>query len=311
MKKIIKLLATVLAFCAVITSSVAFAQEFVDMPNNWTTAALKRAVENGLLNGDGDKIMPDDNITRAQMAAIIVRAFGENTPADISKFVDVSADKWYYEEFARAVNMKAFSGSDDTHLDPENFITYQECFTVVSRVFALEEPADYSCLEQFSDYAKIDEWAKPHMAQVVGNGYWTGIDGKLKPKDYITRSEFAVLMDNLVKTYINTPGVYRDLPQGNILIKSEGVIIEGLQTDDLIIIGDGLDEAKNTQINLINLNHTSTIVVRGGHVVITGTINDIFTQGDGVKIDLRKLTNRTGTIYCNDVPKLLLGTVGA
>ena len=47
-----------------------FAQEFSDMPDNWATTALERAVKDGLINGYDGKIMPNDSLTRAQMAAI-------------------------------------------------------------------------------------------------------------------------------------------------------------------------------------------------------------------------------------------------
>ena len=59
---------------------------FTDMPDDWTTSALKNAVKNGLLNGYDGKIMPNDNIKRSEMAAILVRAFGATKEADISSF---------------------------------------------------------------------------------------------------------------------------------------------------------------------------------------------------------------------------------
>jgi hypothetical protein len=48
---------------------------FSDMPNDWSTKALENAVRNGLLNGADGKIMPKENLTRAQMATIINRGF--------------------------------------------------------------------------------------------------------------------------------------------------------------------------------------------------------------------------------------------
>ena len=80
---------------AVSFSASAFAAEFTDMPNNWTTSALENAVKNGLLygeenaDGSGMSIKPDDKITRAQMAAILVRAFGAAETADIGVAADV------------------------------------------------------------------------------------------------------------------------------------------------------------------------------------------------------------------------------
>ncbi|MBQ3037844.1 MAG: S-layer homology domain-containing protein [Clostridia bacterium] len=262
---------------------------FPDMPDNWTTEALKRAVKNGLLNGSDGKILPDDNITRAQMAAIIVRAFGVNKEADISAFPDVSESKWYYSEFAKAVYMKAFGGTDDGKLNPDNFITFSECFTVVTRVFDLGE-SDEKCLDAFSDADEIKEWAKPYLSSVVGNGYWNGVEGELKPNDYITRSEFAVLMDNLIKTYITEPGVYKELEDGNILIKSADVVIEKLESDDIIIIGDGVEG----DVKLIDIVSTGEIIGRGGNIAVTGTVHDVSACTLDTFIDLSNIENRTG-----------------
>lgn len=61
------------------------------MPDNWSTAALKHAVENGLLQGADGKIMPDDKLTRAQLVTIIVRAFGATEKGDIEHYTDVKA----------------------------------------------------------------------------------------------------------------------------------------------------------------------------------------------------------------------------
>ena len=306
MKKIISLILAV-SLCLSMSITSVFAEEniqqFTDMPDNWTTQALKNAVKNGLLNGADGKIMPDDNITRAQMAAIIVRAFGAKTEADLTPFSDVIKDKWYYGEFAKAVGMKVFAGNDDKKMNPDAFITYQECFTVVARLFALPN-ADISCLEKFDDYKNVDEWAKQNMANIVGYGYWNGIDNKLKPKDYITRSEFAVLMDNIIKVYIDEPGVYNEQTDGNILIRSEGVVIDGLKTDDIIIVGDGVEGT----IGLLNLDSTNFIIGRGGRLDVTGKIHNISALNPGVVLDISKITKRTGKFYLKaEKTELILG----
>lgn len=292
MRKLSIMLTAATVAAAFSTPIGAMAQTFSDMPNNWTTQALNNAVKNGLLNGADGKIMPDDNITRAQMAAIIVRAFGASKEADLSSFKDVAKDKWYYSEFAKAVQMKVFGGDDQGNLNPENFITYQECFTVASKLLQLPDK-DTSCLERFGDYYKVDEWAKQNMANIVGYGYWDGIDNMLKPKDYITRSEFAVLMDNLVTTYVNEPGTYKEFPKGNILVRSENVILDGVKSDDLIIVGDGV--TGTTQ--LLNTESTNFIIGRGGTIEVTGVINNISAICENVNLDISKVTRRDGKFY--------------
>ena len=95
------------------TNALALAPEdFSDFPNNWSSAALKSAIENGLLTGSGDKINPSGNLTRAEMAAIVNRAFGATEMASLAGYSDVSAQAWYYSDMAKAVQMGTFQGAD-------------------------------------------------------------------------------------------------------------------------------------------------------------------------------------------------------
>lgn len=306
MKKGFKFLLSAALTGAMLVQTVSFAQEFSDMPDNWTTKALENAVENGLLNGSDGKIMPDDNIKRSEMAAILTRAFGANTEADISDFPDVSKDKWYYSEFAKAVKMGAFSGTDDGKLNPESPITYEECFTVISRLFCLADGNPYdsekykgidnTAYAKYDDADSIADWATAYTALVVGNGYWNGYEGNLKPSGkYITRSEFAVLMDKLIKTYINEPGEYTEFADGNILIRSEGVTLSGYNGDGIIIIGDGVSGAAY----LKNVNMTNEIISRGGTTYASGIINDVSVLNEGTVFDHNEVEKRTGLLFCD------------
>ena len=80
-----------------------FASDFTDMPNNWSTEALKNAVSNGLLKGNDGKIRPTDSLMRSEMATIINRAFNSQKQAAISNFTDVKQSDWFYTEMAKAV----------------------------------------------------------------------------------------------------------------------------------------------------------------------------------------------------------------
>lgn len=264
---------------AVSMSAGVFAESFTDMPSDWRTTALENAVANGLISGMGDgTIAPDANITRAQMAAIIVRALGATEAADISMFADVKADAWYYNELAKAVYMNAFSG-DGENMNPENNITFQECFTVLSRVFGLyyrttDEEA-MAALAAYSDGAEVASWAARYYGSVVKNGYWTGGEKQLlTPTAYITRGEFAVVMDNLVKTYITEPGEVGELPAGNVLVRCSDAVLDGKKIEGDLIIGDGVGANK---VGLNDIEVTGRLVFRG--CATPGMVE--FTNQDG------------------------------
>jgi len=316
MNKILKKIMPAVLITSLAASTVASAATFPDMPNDWTTAALENAVTNGLLGGfDDGTIRPNDNITRAQMATIVVRSFGATESADISIFSDVTSTDWYYDAFSKAVQMKAFNGNDLNQLNPNNPITFQECFKVVACVFGLiadtEEYAadskykndlqmqDLTVLDKFSDGAEVADWAKPYVAAIVSGGYWEGLDGKLTPNAYITRAQFAVLMDNMVKTYITEPGTYTDLGEGNIMIKVSDVIIDGLNTTDNVIISDGVAETEKS-VSFVNSTVNGRLVVRGGGETVSfqGTLKDFVVQNPGiiVSVNITNLYEVTGYV---------------
>lgn len=301
MNKLLKKLAAGFIGAAVAASASAgvFAESFTDMPNDWRTSAIENAVANGLISGMGDgTVAPDANITRAQMAAIIVRALGAKTTADISMFADVSQDAWYYDELAKAVYMNAFSG-DGENMNPENNITFQECFTVLSRVFGLyyrttEEEAS-AALAKYSDGSEVASWAVRYYGSVVKNGYWTGGEKKLlTPAAYITRGEFAVVMDNLVKTYISEPGTFSELPEGNVVVRCSDVVLDGVSVAGDLIVGDGVEANK---ITISDINVTGRLVYRG--CATPGEVE--YEEDDGTiatKISYTDIGNSpTGTVF--------------
>ena len=312
-----KFIPVTLAF-SLLSGTSAFAADFPDMPDDWTTTALENAVENGLLGGFEDgTIRPDNNITRAQMATIVVRSFGATADADISAFTDVKEGDWFYDAFSKAVQMGAFNGNDLNQLNPNNPIKFEECFKVIASVFGLIadtkvypetskfkndiQKQDLTVLDKFSDANEVSEWAKPYVASIVAGGYWDGIDGKLTPRAYITRAQFAVLMDNMVKTYISEPGTYTDLGEGNIMIKSPSVTIENLTTDNNIIISDGVAETEEG-INFTNCTVNGRLVVRGGglNVNYQGFLKNFVVQNQGIKITVQLSNLMTVTGYIID-----------
>lgn len=90
----------------------ASADDFSDFPSDWSAAGLRRAVDNGLLNGANGRIDGAGLLTRAQMAAIINRAFAAKKTADLSGYNDVSADVWYRSDLAAAVAHGHLSGRE-------------------------------------------------------------------------------------------------------------------------------------------------------------------------------------------------------
>ncbi|MFA7660969.1 MAG: S-layer homology domain-containing protein, partial [Anaerovoracaceae bacterium] len=255
-----KVLAIVLSLALVLGSvGMAFGETsessaFADMPDNWSTAALNKAVENKLLSGyeEGEEklIKADNPLTRAEMAAVVNRAFASATEGDISKVTDVAASAWYAKDMAKAVKMGTFAL--DTKMRPGDKITRQEAFAVLARAFKLTgTDAAFKALDKFSDKADIATWALKDLDGLAAAGYVQGSGGKLNPTANITRAEFAVVMDNLVKQYIDEAKTLTEvIAAGNVMIRVPGVTLQNVTVKGDLIIADGVGEGDVTLDNV-------------------------------------------------------------
>ncbi|MBR5614047.1 MAG: S-layer homology domain-containing protein [Clostridia bacterium] len=276
-----KFLALVLVFVLSL-GTVAFAADFKDMPDDWSTSALEAAVANGLLGGNGGYIYPSDNMTRAEMATIMVRACGAIDEANISGYTDVKPEDWFYASMAKAVAMGAFTGSDNK-LNPESPITRQEAFLVLSRVFGLyADKDDLKAIDAFKDGEKVAEWAKEGVAAIISSGYVAGADGYLNPLNNISRAEFAVVMDRLVKYYIDDAAA--EIPtDGNVMIRVPGVALDKLETSNVVILGDGMGKE---DITIADANMTGKLVVRAGKKVsVSGNLGGVSIAASGITLE--------------------------
>ena len=229
----------------------------------WYAEAVSAAVDNGLLYGKSATIIdPNGDMTRAEMAAIINRSFGCYAKADISKYKDVSKDKWYFEDVAMAVQMGTYNGRSNTAMAPDAPISRQEAMTVVARALELDYDAYAKTdLSAFSDRSEISNWALPYVRAMVGADYIHGRTKGLEPLDNITRAEFAQIFYNIIGTYIVSKGTYDKDIKGSVLIRTDDVELKNLTVDGDLIIGCGAADGK---IVLDNVTVKGRLLVWGG-----------------------------------------------
>lgn len=266
-------------------SEIAILEKFDDIPDDWSRDALIKAVQNGLLNGTDNHILPNDSLTRAQLATIMVRAFGAyKTASNISDFTDLDPDAWYYNEISKAVKMGVLSGDDTKKMRPNDPVTRQEAFTVLSRAFNISG-ADQSVLSDFNDAQSVASWAKDATASLVEQGYVGGHNGYINPLSYITRAEFAQVMKKLVTVYITEPGVYSQPINGNVMIRVPGVYFENISFDANIYVGEGIESS----ITFSGVSCSNKLVIRSGeNVSISGNFNVVSVIGDNITVNAKE-----------------------
>lgn len=237
-------------------------EDFTDFPTDWSAAGLRSAVQNGLLNGSNGQINSSGLLIRAQMAAIVNRAFAARKTADLSVYSDANTSAWYYNDLELAVAMRTFQGANGK-LNPEAPITREEAFVVLARAFALES-GDTSVLNHYTDGASVSAWAQSSVAALIENGYVNGANGKLNPKTSITRAEFAKVISEMASTYADADDSLSATVDGSVIVRENSVSLSGKTINGDLIIADGI-----SRIDLTGITVTGRIVLRGGESGVT------------------------------------------
>ncbi|MBQ2742783.1 MAG: S-layer homology domain-containing protein, partial [Oscillospiraceae bacterium] len=189
---------------------------FTDLDNHaWAADAINTLATDGIIKGtSASTFSPANNLTRADFALLLVRAFeleSENT----ENFADVSAGDYFATELAIARNTGIVNGIGDNKFAPRNTITRQDMMVIVYRALQsqsllLEEKGDRrmavdEVLSQYSDYSTVAPYAKDAVSTLISAGLVNGKSGLIAPTDYTTRAEVAVLIKRILD-YTNQKG---------------------------------------------------------------------------------------------------------
>ncbi len=173
---------------------------FTDLGNHaWAAEAINVLAADGIIKGTSvSTFSPAANITRADFALLLVRAFGL-TSDNTENFADVSASDYFAPELAIARNTGIVAGVGDNKYAPRNTITRQDMMVIVYRAMqklnvefgAYDEP-------QYPDFDTVADYAKEAVSALIGAGLVNGKNGRIAPTDYTTRAEVAVLIKRIL-----------------------------------------------------------------------------------------------------------------
>lgn len=188
---------------------------FTDIKGHWAENAINNMSANGIISGYADgTFRPRENITRAEFAAIIVRALGLDTVIGAGSFSDISSSDWCFSYIETATAHKLINGYANGKFGAKNMITREQAMTILARAMALTdldaeltEEETTTLLNGYTDAAQISEYAEAGLAACLKNGIISGKgNGILAPGDKMTRAEVTFAVYNLlVKANLLTP----------------------------------------------------------------------------------------------------------
>ncbi|WP_190276179.1 InlB B-repeat-containing protein [Paenibacillus sp. JDR-2] len=182
---------------------------FSDMSNHWSKNAVNDMASRLIVGGAGDGLFyPDKAITRAEFAAIIVRALGLRMENGASSFSDVKASAWYSDDVQTAYSHQLINGYPDGNFHPNDSITREQAMTIIAKAMTLtgiqtetdlQESNANALINVFSDKSKISAWASSGIAACLQAGIVSGQSASiLAPAANITRAEAVVMIQRLL-----------------------------------------------------------------------------------------------------------------
>jgi hypothetical protein len=181
-----------------------FIKTFADIQNHWAQVDIEKLASRYIIKGNTeDKFLPNDSITRAEFAALVVRALGLTEEDNDVLFTDIQ-NKWYESSVKAAYKAGIITGRSATKFAPDDIITRQEMAVMIIRAYAFINDINLDTIHTtqdivFNDDSEISSWARLHVRLAASMGIINGRPGNIfDPLGTATRAEGGVVIRRLL-----------------------------------------------------------------------------------------------------------------
>lgn len=194
MKKILSAMLTIamlLALCAGTASAAEFPDVSAESPY---AQAVQWVSQQGYINGYNDgSFGVNQDVTRAQLVAILHRAAGGPASSGATRFPDVVPTAYYVNAASWATDNSLINGYSDGRFGVNDPITRQQ----VTAIFWRWAGSPAASAEDYADEASISDYAKTAADWARANGIVPAKDGnRFAPADNASRGEIALFLYN-------------------------------------------------------------------------------------------------------------------
>ncbi len=234
MKKFLKTVLAVAVFCLAIAPAMAFP----DVSNDyWAASQINLLSEQGVIVGYPDgTFKPDANVTRAEFAAMAIRALGQQHTkiAQPVNFADIDENYWAYEDIQKAVYFDLISNDKSGDLfRPEDSVSRAESLSVAVNALTTEtistQKAKEVLAKQYIDANEIPEWflIPAGKAEILGMVVVapTAQKASLEATRPATRAEVAAILFKMMEQAKLNPNA--KLAEAMRKKTGEGFVVDG------------------------------------------------------------------------------------
>ena len=175
---------------------------YADVAYHWSREDVAALKELGAeLHPDGESFRPEDNVTRAEFAAMLYTALEQSgalpeapskttEEAEAPLFADIEGH-WAQAYIEQAAELELISGIGTDAFSPDRSITRQEMMVLIDRCVDLPDENGLG----FSDDSEIAFWALEAAARTAAAGLFQGDNNKLMPNDTASRAQAAAVIN--------------------------------------------------------------------------------------------------------------------
>ncbi|MBD3919983.1 S-layer homology domain-containing protein [Paenibacillus sp. PR3] len=178
---------------------------FGDVSTHWAKGWIEQLASRMIVKGVAtSSFAPNRSITRAEFAALLVRALGLHEQSGGTSFSDVGANAWYAQDVRTASQFGLVQGMADGAFHPSDSITREQMAVMLAKAIAIvkgkQSTSGEAASASFSDASTIHGWASDAVALTAQLGIMQGNpSGEFAPRDLATRAEATVVIGRLLQ----------------------------------------------------------------------------------------------------------------
>lgn len=174
--------------------------------DHWAKEAIELMTEEGIINGYDGYFRPDETVSRAEFAKMLVKtlALEEKAPST-PYFNDVFKSDWAYTYVESARNyLTGFTSATGYRFKPDEASVREDMAVAVIKGLydkgEVDDPnaTDMTVLDAYSDGNDISSNLRKYVAAAVNEGLMVGSKGEFDPMGNLSRAEAATLLGRLI-----------------------------------------------------------------------------------------------------------------
>lgn len=171
---------------------------FDDVLGHTYQKQIEALAERGIISGKSEtEFAPDANVTRAEFAAIFVRALGLDKTGT-NTFSDVHESDWFIEDVNTAYHYGIVKGVSETEFNPNGFVTREEAAVQIYRVLLALNMKNADGKTAI-DNINCSSWASEAISYLMQNGILPNDTAFVRAHDAATRGEIADMLYRTLK----------------------------------------------------------------------------------------------------------------